>query len=557
MRVGTRQAGMPRILVSAVLLCVALAGASAAPIVRSPPSPPRAKPPPSPPKGRPPPSPTKSRSPPLKSGEVPPSPKPPRPPPSPYKLVPKPAASPPPPAPSADVTGRITVKDVHRGEGAYIWSLLLPSGNALRLLQGQPLAVSGELVQAGARVALECEFTADRTACVRVTRVRINRLAAVVPATDIVIKALTIVTSLTGSCTRAGARLADVQRAMTPYADFFKSCSYGAMTFDTAGSKVIAAAVPCSASILACNEEAIAAAADRAARTQLGDDAVDQFTHTSFVLPTGLVNRCGWVGLAELPGYRTWFTPDNDGFFHKGTYMQEIVHNFGIYHGWRNGIEYNDASTSMGEGKACPSAPELWRLGWAKPVAELNAAGLPEGQSLQFSLPPTYLSSKNMLKIKPEWLGDSYSKNVYVALRVARGGDSDLLPEFREKINVHEVNQRIDSSFTAAGDPKVSIIATIADGGSLDLKAYRLMLRFTDLRGDKTLATVRVCRYRSKATECKDADTPDPSPFDDNPPPADYRWPPPGEADYAPPPPYEGGWWTLEDYWWTSEESDD
>ncbi len=36
------------------------------------------------------------------------------------------------------------------------------------------------------------------------------------------------------------------------------------------------------------------------------------FTHFSYVLPDGLVNKCGWVGLAELPGTQTWYTPDSD-----------------------------------------------------------------------------------------------------------------------------------------------------------------------------------------------------------------------------------------------------
>ena len=35
------------------------------------------------------------------------------------------------------------------------------------------------------------------------------------------------------------------------------------------------------------------------------------FTHFSYVLPSGLRDTCGWVGLAELPGTQTWYTPDN------------------------------------------------------------------------------------------------------------------------------------------------------------------------------------------------------------------------------------------------------
>ncbi len=38
---------------------------------------------------------------------------------------------------------------------------------------------------------------------------------------------------------------------------------------------------------------------------------LSSFTHFSYVLPNGLINTCGWVGLAELPGTQTWYTPDN------------------------------------------------------------------------------------------------------------------------------------------------------------------------------------------------------------------------------------------------------
>jgi hypothetical protein len=100
------------------------------------------------------------------------------------------------------------------------------------------------------------------------------------------------------------------------------------------------------------------------------------------------------------------------GIFQKGTVMQELLHNFGLWHGWRDGIEYNDFSTCMGMGDGCPSAPELWRLGWGVPLPQLNSSTFPVGVFRTFTLPATYLGSDGiMIKIQPNWLDAvSYSR---------------------------------------------------------------------------------------------------------------------------------------------------
>jgi hypothetical protein len=109
---------------------------------------------------------------------------------------------------------------------------------------------------------------------------------------------------------------------------------------------------------------------------------------------------------------------DVQGIFEKGTVMQGILHNFGLWNAWKDGIEYNDFSTCMGMGDGCPSAPELWRLGWATPLALLNSATLPLGQFFSFVLPATYLGPTGvMIKIQPNWLGMFYTKCVRACIR--------------------------------------------------------------------------------------------------------------------------------------------
>ncbi len=99
------------------------------------------------------------------------------------------------------------------------------------------------------------------------------------------------------------------------------------------------------------------------------------------------------------------------GIFRKGTVMQEAVHNLNIYHGWKDGREYRDYSTSMGYGESCPSAPELWRLGWATLLDQLNTTSFPDQTFRTYTLPATCLGpNKNMIKIQPNWLGSSYTR---------------------------------------------------------------------------------------------------------------------------------------------------
>ncbi|GIL67487.1 hypothetical protein Vafri_20883, partial [Volvox africanus] len=152
-----------------------------------------------------------------------------------------------------------------------------------------------------------------------------------------------------------------------------------------------------------------------------------------YVFPDHQIIRtsCRISGIAETPGTQSWYLPQDTGIFSKGTVMQEMLHNFGLYHGWRNKEEYADFSTAMGRGTSCPSAPELWRLGWATPLAQLNSSTFPVATYMNFTLPATYLGPTGaMIKIQPDWLDTKYTKNLYLALRVKAAGDRELLEEF-------------------------------------------------------------------------------------------------------------------------------
>ncbi|GIL66423.1 hypothetical protein Vafri_19938 [Volvox africanus] len=304
-----------------------------------------------------------------------------------------------------------------------IGSWLLTSINGSRssyMLPNQPVDIlSGEEIPPGRGVLLTCFLpNTSTTTCSKITNARITQAAMpAAQSTNITLRVLVMVVSLSNSSeckSRGGANVTQVQNAFlgpNGYADFFRNCSYDMMVFDRKNFMVMPTVIPCSTTIIAdCNVDAIV---NNAAEFQLlaaGIEA-ETYTHSVYILPDGLARTCNWMGLAVIPGTKTWFMPDMFGIFSKGVVMQEILHNFGLYHGWKDGQEYDDYSTAMGRGHSCPSAPELWRLGWATPLAQLNSSSFPMATYKNFTLPATYLGPRGvMIKIQPNWLGELYTK---------------------------------------------------------------------------------------------------------------------------------------------------
>ncbi|KAG2432562.1 hypothetical protein HXX76_008907 [Chlamydomonas incerta] len=100
-----------------------------------------------------------------------------------------------------------------------------------------------------------------------------------------------------------------------------------------------------------------------------------------YILPPTV--RCSWAGYADVTctsatcsayvrGYGSSTTPH--------VVMHEAMHNYGLEHAGRGALEYGDQTDVMGDysragaGLLCPNAPNLYRIGWAKP---LNPPGTP------------------------------------------------------------------------------------------------------------------------------------------------------------------------------------
>ncbi|GIL74593.1 hypothetical protein Vretimale_2156 [Volvox reticuliferus] len=409
-------------------------------------------------------------------------------------------------------TTRVQGKLVYRAAPTSdIWKLLAAGGVAYKL-PGQPLDSIGGEIPSGSIIALDCtsKVGSDGTDCISIDNAEVTRAAAPVKSTDLVLRLLVMVVNLTGSCTKAGASVDQVRQAYTAvsgYTNFLRNCSYDKVTYSTepGGVTVIETAVQCNQAILMCEEDAVAYGAQVAAAQQYGVNFLASFNRFSYVLPKG-ISACYWVGLADLPGMNTWYSPTDDGIFNKGTVLQESLHNFGIYHGWRGQIEYADTSTAMGSGNSCPSAPELWRLGWASVLDLLDNSTLSAGVIKGYILPATSLGpTRNMLKIRPDWLGESYTMNLYLALRLRLGGDQDIGDEFNRKISIHYLDKSIDNNFGMRGDPKVTILGTIDARSTMDLGDYKLLVKTGDFDGDGAKMPLWLCRYKAQATECAEA----------------------------------------------------
>ncbi|GIL54686.1 hypothetical protein Vafri_10420, partial [Volvox africanus] len=397
-------------------------------------------------------------------------------------------------------------------------------------------------LEASSIVSMTCVLpSAGARVCTSISDAHILGAPAPVPATNQNLKLLVMVISFNASAScsaHPGPNHTLVKEAfLRPggYADFFASCSYGKMTFNRIMLTVVPITIPCDQTIYnTCNEDALALVA----RKRLPPGVFDyMYTHFMYVLPRDMSPICGWVGIGELPGTQSWCTGDPTGVFSKGTVMQQIVGNFGIYPSYRDGVPYDDSSTAMGSGDSCPSAPELWRLGWATPLAQLNSTSFPQFIFQTFTLPATYVGADNaMIKIQPDWLGAAYVKNLYLALRIKADGDVALLDQYNKKLNIHEVKSAIDNDFNAAGDAVASLYSVLEPVTSVTLFNYRLHILTQGLTKNGTALIIKICRFVVGPTECREYSPPKPS-LRATPPPGSTPPPPSLSSSPSPRPP--------------------
>ncbi|GIL52145.1 hypothetical protein Vafri_8007 [Volvox africanus] len=340
----------------------------------------------------------------------------------------------------------------------------------------------------------------------------------------------------------------------------FTQCSHGMLNLNVTSFRAITVRAQCSAAIIQnCSVSTISNVSNAGAKDQLGSDVFNSFTHYAYVVPPGMNSACVSPGLAILPGNQIWLQTSYYGVFRWATIMQESIHGYGLWHSWRNGMEYEDYSTAMGRGNACPNAAETSRLGWSSPAAGGDAIDssvlTPPGGALSFTLPATYLTPDGTyLRVKPDWLPSysnaSVAKILYIAVRGKKGGDATMTSTLANRVHIHEVIATLDNNpqSNMYRDRKISLIGSTVPLSRLDLTDYKLAVYGGSWVGNDTLR-VHLCRYEVTPLECPTLRTIElspPPPRPPRPPPPSPRSPPkpPGprtppkpQASQSPPPP--------------------
>lgn len=220
---------------------------------------------------------------------------------------------------------------------------------------------------------------------------------------------------------------------------------------------------------------------------------LDAYPHRIYVTPSGGVCKWGGMGYVGCRGdCRVWVS--GDVWDRAATYAHELGHNLYLNHaGSRGDGGYGDFSATMGYccDVRCFNPPHLWQVGWATALAPaLSAATLPPGTWERHSLPAQITTSRNYLRVRPDWTpGHGGQVNLYFSYRKRLGYDSGLSVArgFADKVAVYS---------TRAGDPQ----PYTSHEGNLDPgTAWRetrlgsgLVVRFEGVEGNS--ARVAVCR---------------------------------------------------------------
>ncbi|EFJ52161.1 metalloproteinase, extracellular matrix glycoprotein VMP35, partial [Volvox carteri f. nagariensis] len=252
------------------------------------------------------------------------------------------------------------------------------------------------------------------------------------------------------------------------------------------------------------------------AKDILGEDAfLSDFSHYVYVLPPGVNEFCrgDW---AAVPGRQIVLRTLLGSLERWSATLELTLHNFGLWHSWQGGHEFEDGSSPSGRKDVCPNAPELAYLGWTSPVkggGQVDANTLPVGTVRSFNLPATYLTSDgHFVRVVPDWL-PTYSnrtgaKNLYIAVRVNKGGDALLAAPYANAVNVHEVNATMDNDASRYPytDRKISFINSAAPRSQVVLTDYKLVLYGGSWVSTDVLR-VHFCRYRDSPRECPSLDS--------------------------------------------------
>ncbi|GIL96737.1 hypothetical protein Vretimale_2544 [Volvox reticuliferus] len=179
------------------------------------------------------------------------------------------------------------------------------------------------------------------------------------------------------------------------------------------------------------------------------------------VLPVEVSQNCYWSGMGSVgcTGTRCYSWINGRYAQDLTVYMHEMGHNMGLQHSGRAGVtyEYGDASCTMGQGKTCYNAPNMWRLGWVSPLpgGDLNGATLEVGRPKRFVITGQSRSQQSIVRINPTWTLTGNERNsttstlapvYYISLRIQEPPFESLSPSVtRVYVYTSQATQAVNS----------------------------------------------------------------------------------------------------------------
>ncbi|KAG2427140.1 hypothetical protein HXX76_012650 [Chlamydomonas incerta] len=430
----------------------------------------------------------------------------------------------------------------HRGHlsATSLVPILAPSWAVLDALQEAG-------VRPGARVRLRCSFDPVARACLSVDSLEHLRDGGLGSGADgsqsgnltgrpLIAVAVVSLQCGAGADWRPGGTLEDVRAQMKAASDMLAGCSRNAFSLQTA---VFDLPLSCSSEldrrlfVGRCSEVDISQRLTEALESAYGSTALAAGSSSSssngtdgtaraaiaaavaaaaarvFILPLGAGNVCIWRGMA-VPSRQTVLLPSERG---RGLRMpwvivHELLHVLGgLEHAGAANLlatpDYDredDPLSAMGcgaldrsslcapDGGVCPNAPQMRYLGWAGLLADWGALDLPPGKPKWVQIPaqddPTAPQDQLLVRLRPEWLGDRYTHNLYISYRRPWGPDSGLADSQAQgvrgpRVAVHQMRQKYDmSSYDIRGSHYYTgYLRAMPDATSWVVAAARLVIR--------------------------------------------------------------------------------
>lgn len=250
--------------------------------------------------------------------------------------------------------------------------------------------------------------------------------------------------------------------------------------------------------------------------------------------------NCGWYGTATwgCPGKYCYVWGRVDRTFPESTgswggkpfmnnFVHEIGHTLSLSHSSDNTWEYGDCSDPMGCASfndVCHSAVYSRKMGWSKPVVDVNDFNMPLNLWVPYAIPVFSKSSVNHVTVSTKaWTDGGGGTVLYLSMRskdaaaTTDGFDEGLMDKFNNMLSIHQFNVSYDlvAQYDSGATPLVCIsgvtelvvLKSTRSDPYLDsfLQRGHIAIKVTSL--DKSSgARIAICKYVSSPSDCRSID---------------------------------------------------